>query len=838
MDETARVVGRTEERSRVTAALDAVARGGAGAVVAVTGPAGVGRTAFVRSLQPVAAERAVPFYYGSCPAGDDLRPLGGLEGIVGELCRDERVGRQADAVLTGRGLPLPGSGRLGTGSPAAEATLLERVTLDARRRNRLSLFDGTVRVLESAAGGRPMVLVLDDMQRADECLAEFLEYLVYDLVTMPILLVLVWDVGVDDGGGRDRLLNLARGAGAVVTEVELAPLGADALAEILDGRYPGHRFTDDFVRVIFTECAGVPRVLEELCTTLELQRVIHKGGTDWYNGPWNELAPGEGLEGSVYRRLGKLGEEDIDLLEFLAGLPPRFPQALLGTPEVSDYLGIHERALLKRLCKLAEPFRIFGLDGRDVVHRQPFLRDAILGDIPPHVVARDAEIVARGLERLHGAEPCAATGTIAQAYSRAGADDAALRHILAAVEYLDAYGASAAAVRYLLQSLAGLRHRVQDQGTMERVVEVQVRLAEHYQLQGLAAEAVDYLERALPLLGAMGARARRGVIELRIAANRLAQGMVEDGEAILADRLGNTEAEAEERVVAALLLARSLAARGENDRAMETLKEGAPLTDGIGGDPAPYVARLLVATGALWVERGEQGKARAVFEQALEAAPPGGIARVDALCQLAELDFRQGRPDVTGQRVMEALSEAERLSYLPGRARATEIMASMEESTNPDECLRLLHRAYGFLTKARDQGGLQRVAGRLGTMYRAMDDTARATFFLERSYRILQTLGRRDGQVQTGLVLGELVLKQNKLYEAERLFAEAGRLAGEAGNKTGEAFAAFGLGKVYLAQRKADRGRERLERARAVFAELNLSERVEMVDKELRLLTI
>ena len=43
------------------------------------------------------------------------------------------------------------------------------------------------------------------------------------------------------------------------------------------------------------------------------------------------------------------------------------------------------------------------------------------------------------------------------------------------------------------------------------------------------------------------------------------------------------------------------------------------------------------------------------------------------------------------------------------------------------------------------------------------------------------------------------------------------------------------LGKVFMAQRKVDKGREHLERAKAVFGELSLPERVAMVDKELRL---
>ena len=841
MKDTKVCVGRTEEISQLTAALDTLCSAGTGQLILLSGDSGLGKTALVKSLEKIAAEKGAQFRYGACQEGEDLHPLGGVEPVVADLCRDQRLGALATRLFTGRGLPMPGSER--STQPAGEALgeeddLYDLVTLERRKRVRYSLFDGVVKLFQAASTTSPLVIAIDDLDRGDELLWEFLEYLAYDLASVRVMLICILRDRTQASSQCERLLGLTRSCGAGILEMQLGPLHAEGMTAMLAELYPGHRFNEDFVRVLFTESRGTPLVIEELCTTLEIMKIIYQTTEGWYNTQWSELAPGEGLEGTVYRRLGKLSEGDIDLLEFLAGLPPSFPLALLGTNEVANYLGIQERTLLKGLCRLAKPFRIFSLEGKQCQLRLPFLQRTILSDIPRHLAERDSEILAEGLEAISPKEGSPATGTIASAFGRAGNDERALYHLRLASDYLASFGAAGASVRVQLQRLEGLRHRVQDEETMAQIVDAQLGLAESFQQQGMHGDAVQNYERALPLLGALGRAERRRQIELVIAFNKMAMGVIEDGEVIFADRLGDEEAVVKERIVASLLLSQSLIDRGEADRAMQTLKDVAQLADKVGEDGATLIARLLVATGDLWLTRGDNLKADGLFKEGLRTAPEGTTVHVDCLCRLAHLSFKTGRLDEAGANLMDALAEAEQLSYLEGKSRATEVMASLKERDDPDEAIRLLLKAYGYVNKSRNMAGLQRVSARLGSLYRTKDDYARAHFFLDRSYRILQKLGRKEQIVQTGLVLGELVLKENQLYEAERHFTESWQLAAQTGNKTGEAFALYGLGKAFLAQRKMDKAKERFEQAKGIFEGLGLNDRVEMVVKELRLLAI
>ncbi len=840
MKENIACVGRTEETQKLSAALDMLCTSGTGQIILLSGEQGIGKSALCKSMDKMAAEKGAQFRYGACQEGEDLHPLGGVEPIVADLCRDQRLGSLATRLFTGRGLPMPGSERTApvTTVPEGHEDLYDLVTLERRKRVRYSLFDGVVKLFQAASTSRPLIVVIDDMHRCDELLWEFLEYLAYDLASVRMMLVCVLRDRTASNEQCERLIGLARSCSAGISEIALGPLHAEGMTAMLAELYPAHRFTEDFMRVLMTESRGIPLVICELCTTLEILKIIYQTTEGWYNTQWTELAPGEGLEGTVYRRLGKLPEGDINLLEFLAGLPPRFPLALLGTTEVASYLGIQERTLLKSLCRLSNPYKIFSLEGKECRLRLPFLQRTILSDIPRHLAERDSEILAEGLEAISPKEGSPATGTIANAYQRAGNDERALFHLRLASDYLDSFGAAGAAVRVQLQRLEGLRHQVQDEETMVQIVDAQIGLAESFQQQNLAPDAVQNYERAIPLLGALGQTKRRQQIELMVAFNKMAMGMVEDGESIFANRLGDEEAVVEERIVASLLLSRSLIDRGEADKAMQTLKEGAQLIDKVGDEGATLIARLLVATGDLWLTRGDNLKADGMFKEGLRTAPEGTTVHVDSLCRLAHLAFKTGRLEEAGAHLMDALAEAEQLSYLEGKSRATEVMASLKEREDPEEAIRLLLKAYGYVNKSRNMVGLQRVSARLGSLYRTKDDYARAHFFLDRSYRILQKLGRKEQIVQTSLVLGELVLKENQLYEAERHFTEAWQLAAQSENKTGEAFALYGLGKAFLAQRKMDKAKERFEQAKGIFEGLGLNDRVEMVVKELRLLAI
>ncbi len=141
-------VGRHEEHTRLTHALDETLREGA-RVLAVVGEAGVGKSALVRQLAPEERMRAGSLVLGRCVESDGRQPLAPWTAIL-QAIRVLRVvadqpWRQLQVLLSD------------ATTPAASA-----------EGGRFALFEEVTEFLRLAASARPLVVVIDDIQWADE----------------------------------------------------------------------------------------------------------------------------------------------------------------------------------------------------------------------------------------------------------------------------------------------------------------------------------------------------------------------------------------------------------------------------------------------------------------------------------------------------------------------------------------------------------------------------------------------------------------------------------------------------------------------------------------------
>jgi ATP/maltotriose-dependent transcriptional regulator MalT len=183
-----------------SAALDQLEAGlrdaaaGRGRLIAITGPAGIGKTALIRTFVRERASGA-RILWGAC---DDLvvpRPLGPLVDISSAF-EDELRGALAGET-------------------------------DSRR-----LFALVIRELERRP--RPTVLVLDDLQWVDQATLDLLIYAARRLDRLPVLLVVSSRHESAAAAGLRRLL--VAGPTDRTTRTELAPLSLDAVAALVGER--------------------------------------------------------------------------------------------------------------------------------------------------------------------------------------------------------------------------------------------------------------------------------------------------------------------------------------------------------------------------------------------------------------------------------------------------------------------------------------------------------------------------------------------------------------------------------------------------------------------------
>ena len=242
-------VGRDRELARVAGLLDE-ARAGRGRLVLCTGEAGIGKTRFAEEVAAAAAARGVAVIWARSADPDSSPPYG-----LWRLAWPELPGHRPGEPDAGPGLDLwslvfgGSAGRaLGSGS-------------ELDRGQRFALFSEVRQRLAQAAEPDGLLLVLDDVQWADEPSLLLLAHLVRQLRGLRLLIVATCREPAppgDRGGGKIRVL----AADANTERVKLTGLSAEAIMELLASA--GQAASREQAGAVRTETGGNPFLIREL----------------------------------------------------------------------------------------------------------------------------------------------------------------------------------------------------------------------------------------------------------------------------------------------------------------------------------------------------------------------------------------------------------------------------------------------------------------------------------------------------------------------------------------------------------------------------------------------
>ncbi len=427
------IQGRAEERAALEAA---VAPGAPGLCLALVGEAGIGKSALARHAAEAAGQsgRAVIEGYSTL----------GLAEPLGVIC---------DAVrAAGRAGLSPGAGRdrLATGFPAL--VLPELGGGEVETGNPGATFEAAARYLGALAGGRGLLVVLEDLHWADATSLSLVPFLARALRREPVALLLTYRP--DDETGSPSLAGLRSELrrGALGRELPLGPLSPDEagalLAEVL-GVAPAPEVAAELLRL----SAGNPFALEELAAAAMESGWIDAGsgrraGTEAVQLPWS-------LAESIQARAARLGAPEKQLIAWAAAIGERFDLRLLAAAA-----GLDQDNALDGLAVLTEA----GLVAEDP------------SDIEGNAFAFRHALVHEALSR---------EGLAARRRARH-------RAILDAAEELSAAG------QIELSSAQLARHAVAA-GQRERAISLSRAAVERARELGAIQEAIAHLERALGL---------------------------------------------------------------------------------------------------------------------------------------------------------------------------------------------------------------------------------------------------------------------------------------------------------------------------------------------------
>ena len=412
---TYELLERETELAALIGSLDAC-RAGAGRMVLVEGPAGIGKSSLLDACAACARERGVVVLRGR---GDDV-VMESSFAAVRELLWTQVRGLAAPA--------FDGAARLA--APVFDVE--DDVGTD---RDRVSaVLHGLYWIVADLARQTPTALLIDDAQWLDAASSRFLLYLARRIESLPVLLAIALRAG-ESGEAQQLGPELESLADTVL---QIGPLSSGASGRVVR-RVLGPRADEELCRSCHEATRGNPFYLRELARAL-----IAEGGR-----PTVELAHrvrGLGVAAisrRVLLRLARLGSDCDQLAQALSILGPG-----------ATLRGAAELAGLERAEAVGAVDRLHAADllsaGPELSFVHPIVHEAIAAELPP---ARRAALHAQAARMLavDGANPdrVAAHLLSAEPYADAWIVDALRMAARGAV----ARGAPEAAVAYLRRAL-------------------------------------------------------------------------------------------------------------------------------------------------------------------------------------------------------------------------------------------------------------------------------------------------------------------------------------------------------------------------------------------------
>ncbi len=487
------LVGRQAEMKTITELLDRLARG-QGAVLALEGSAGIGKTRLAHEIRQLGQRRGYLALLGSTHDQEGQSPYAPVIEALRMALRTDPV--HADLIPAELAVAIPELPPTASPVPSADRVAAQN-----------ALFASVLRFLAARARSTPVILILDDLHVADEGSLKLFHYLARETPNQPLLLVGIW---------RAQEPGATPGLETLISSLErhnlhyrlpLTPLSGTEhralVAQVLEGGTVDSRLADAIYRL----SEGNPLFAREMVRQLAAADQIALVENTWqFTGQVTDayapmpLPPiPASLQALLKGRLAHLSPAALRLLHLAAvvGRDVPFPvlEASLSPTDrevakPTSLLDLLDEVLATRLLEEA------GLNYR---FPHPLFRAAIYQELSQ---ARRQALhgqVARALETLYRDDPTMPVEAIAYHYLQVGDVGRAVGYLIQAGDRAEGVYAHDDALQRYAEALSVLEGRIAPDLRRLRA-EVQERIGDVYRAIGDVARSVKAYQSALECL--------------------------------------------------------------------------------------------------------------------------------------------------------------------------------------------------------------------------------------------------------------------------------------------------------------------------------------------------
>ncbi len=764
------LVGRTSERTEITARLEQ-ALSGSGSLVVIEGEAGIGKTRLLGECSEDANWRGLTVMWGSFSGHGPIRPFGGLVTALSDGLTPLRVQQLAERI---DGVWLRALTPLIPGLADWVAALPEEVPLKPEEeRDRMQ--EAFLQVFGALARLTPTMLVFDDIQQADHDSLLALEATIRQLDDTPLVLCLAYRR--DEVESRPDLWDLLRSLGDSVSRsvIRLGELSPQETSEYVrrvmpDGAQP------EFSRRLQKETGGNPLFILETLRALHEHQVTEALRQPEEAGSTIEDFPiSDTVSKLILRRLERLPGEARHAMQILA---------VAGGGQDADFLAavsdLNRTELLDSLGTLVGAGMVTTIDGRYALKHDQLGRvsvETIDESESRHLHSRVAEALER--QEPHDVE------ALAFHFSTAGSEKAA-KYLELAGEQAVSVRAYATAAEYYTRAVDwALRARWDSRAltrlylALEETLDVlgarpeQARLLRTLQplAEGDDSAMAQVLERTAWLLGHNGdfGAAKETADQAQALHQRLGQ---PDGMASCLRLLGTLNIWSGTAETALLLLDRGIQLAGD-DRKLEAECRHA-LSD------------ALTECSRLDDARSEIDRAIRIYDGIHDLRGLAGALGSSAIIQV-----ESGFVDQGASNYQQAITLCQSIGYSQGEGRNYVNLGLAEDFRNrPAAALQAFEKARDIFLRLGDRRGEAFARANLASLrHNVLGDNETAEKESRAALSLFSELGHPRGQAQCLGTLAQIALSQGRHDDTQAALDEANELL----SNTDADFASFQL---------------------------------------------